>query len=92
MIQVIVHLAFDRRGRRLLATRHAGAAHDALRSTVGQAAKLTVRENETEGPVLVRWKPFPGCAVYAPAHFHARPASDTGDGAERIHDADRVPA
>lgn len=31
----------------------------ALRSTIGQAAKLTVREDAQKGPTFEHWKPFP---------------------------------
>jgi hypothetical protein len=43
-----------------LETRHAGAAFDAMRSRVGEAAKWTILENEKIGPKFVRWRPFPG--------------------------------
>ena len=52
-----------------IATRHAGAGFDAMTSTVGAAAKWTVRENETQSPTL---RPLgglsrlPGPAVPAP--------------------------
>ena len=42
-----------------IATRHAGAGFDAMASTVGAAARWTVREDETTSPTFVRWKPFP---------------------------------
>ena len=42
-----------------IATRHAGAGFDAMTSTVGAAAKWTVRENETQSPHFVRWEAFP---------------------------------
>lgn len=38
--------------------RYAGADDVALTSTVGAAAKLTVRENDWEGPRFVPWAPF----------------------------------
>ncbi|MCO5129241.1 MAG: hypothetical protein M9932_01580 [Xanthobacteraceae bacterium] len=46
----------------LIVMRHAGSSIDALRSTVGKAAGLTVRETETSGPRLEtyrsRWDSF----------------------------------
>ena len=42
-----------------IATRHAGAGFDAMTSTVGTAAKWTVKENEIQSPHFVRWKAFP---------------------------------
>ena len=42
-----------------IATRHAGAGFDAMTSTVGTAAKWTVREDNTVSPTFVRWRPFP---------------------------------
>jgi hypothetical protein len=56
-----------------IATRHAGAGFDAMISTVGAAAKWTVRENEIQSPTLVPWKPFPGVRVQAPIRFDERP-------------------
>ena len=41
-----------------IAMRHAGADHDALSSTVGKAARLTVKETPTEGPALATWQPY----------------------------------
>jgi hypothetical protein len=38
-----------------IAMRHAGSEHDALRSTVGKAAKLTVKET-ANGPKFRRWR------------------------------------
>jgi hypothetical protein len=42
-----------------LVMRHAGSAADALRSTVGVAAKLTVKDNHGK-PVFKRWQPYDG--------------------------------
>jgi hypothetical protein len=40
--------------------RHAGANHDALSAKVGTAAKLTVREDTSDGkPRIIPWKPMP---------------------------------
>ena len=63
-----------------IAARHAGTGFDAMTSTVGAAAKWTVRENETEGPRFVRWKAFSRDAVEALERFDERPAPDTGQG------------
>jgi hypothetical protein len=41
-----------------------GPGHWALRSTIGHAAKLTVREDQYHGPRFVKWVPFvPGTAT-----------------------------
>jgi hypothetical protein len=66
--------------------RHGGATHDAMRATVGVAAKLTVEENERVGPRFARWKPFPRSAAGAPMRFSGSPVSDTGHPAGRLHD------
>jgi hypothetical protein len=59
-----------------IATRHAGAGFDAMTSTVGTAAKWTVRENDKAGPALVRWKAFSRDDVQSPMRFNARPVPD----------------
>jgi hypothetical protein len=41
----------------LLAMRHAGSTHDALKAAVGVAARLTV--DETSTPRFAGWKPMP---------------------------------
>jgi len=61
-----------------IAMRHEGAAFDALRSTLGVAAKLTAEENEKVGPRFARWKPFPRSAVGAPMRFSGSAVPDTG--------------
>jgi hypothetical protein len=71
-----------------IATRHVGADFDAMTSTVGAAAKWTVRETETEGPRFVRWEAFPATRGQSPMRFDERPVPDTGDAAKRFHDAD----
>jgi hypothetical protein len=38
--------------------RHEGAPHDALRSTVGTAAGLTVRDDGGGKPVFQKWSPY----------------------------------
>jgi hypothetical protein len=40
-----------------VAMRHEGKAEDALRSAVGKAAGLTVRDGRTGKPIFVKWKP-----------------------------------
>ena len=42
-----------------IATRHAGSDFDAMTSTVGTAARWTVREDSTVSPTFVRWEAFP---------------------------------
>lgn len=47
-----------------IVTRHAASDWhsgeiDAMISTIGEAAKWTVREDEKTSPTLVRWRPFP---------------------------------
>jgi hypothetical protein len=59
-----------------IATRHAGAGFDATTSTVGTAAKWTVRENDKAGPALVRWKAFSRDNVQSPMRLNARPVPD----------------
>ena len=68
------------------ATRHEGADFDALTSTVGTAAKWTVRENEIQSPTFVPWNAFPRDAVQSPVRFSGAPLPDTGQAAERIHE------
>ena len=74
----------------IIAMRHAGSPHDAMTSTVGTAAKWTVREDSTVSPTFVRWKVFSHDDVQSPMRFGERPVPDPVFGAERIHDADRV--
>jgi hypothetical protein len=71
-----------------IATRHAGAGSDAMTSTVGAAAKWTVRENETQSPHFVRWEAFPASRVRLSMRQNERPVPDPVSDAERIHDAD----
>ena len=66
--------------------RHEGTAYDALRSTVGVAANLTVRETDTDGPRYVRWKPFSRRDVGAPMRSSGSPVPDIGRPDERLHD------
>ncbi len=39
--------------------RHDGSPHDALRSTVGAAAKLTVVDDDGGKPIFKKWSPSP---------------------------------
>ena len=71
-----------------IATRHAGAGFDAMTSTVGAAAKWTVKENEIQSPHFVRWEAFPASRVRPSLRQNERPVPDPVFDAERIHDAD----
>ena len=71
-----------------IATRHAGAGFDAMTSTVGAAAKWTVKENEIQSPHFVRWEAFPTSRVRPFLRQNERPIPDPVSDAERIHDAD----
>jgi hypothetical protein len=53
-----------------IVTRHAGADFDAMVSTVGEAAKWTVRENETTSPA------FAGHRGQPPMRQNGRPVPD----------------
>jgi hypothetical protein len=68
-----------------IATKHAGAEYDAMTSTIGEASKWAVQENERDGPRFVRWEAFPRDRVRAPMRFSGAPALDTWQGAERLH-------
>jgi hypothetical protein len=57
-----------------LVTRHAGDDYDAMISTVGEAAKWTVREDEKVGPKFDRWRPFPVTRRGSPSDLNERPA------------------
>ena len=59
-----------------------------MTSTVGTAAKWTVREDNTVSPTFVRWKAFSRDDVQSPMRFGERPVPDPLFDAERIHDAD----
>ena len=73
-----------------IATRHAGADFDAMTSTVGTAARWTVRETKTEGPRFVRWKGISRGDVQPPVRFGERPVPNPLPDAERLHDAVRL--
>jgi hypothetical protein len=55
-----------------VAMRHAGSEVNALSTTVGYGAKLTVVEGDDRRPTFVRWTP----SIYA----SVRPPSDLSDG------------
>ena len=71
-----------------IATRHAGADFDAMTSTVGAAAKWTVKENEIQSPHFVRWEAFPASRVRPSLRQNERPVRARVIDAERLHDAD----
>jgi len=52
--------------------RHEGADHDALRSTIGYAAKLTVKDNSVGAPVFAKWVPF-AAPISPPMHSNEVP-------------------
>lgn len=52
----------------LVSMRHAGSEHRSLTSTVGAAAKLTVKETPKEGPYLAPYRPYP-LTVEPPSDF-----------------------
>ena len=69
--------------------RHAGgAAHNAMRGTIGEAAKLNVRENETDGPTITAWKPFPAARIRPPVRFSGEVAPDAGVPGEALYGED----
>jgi hypothetical protein len=67
---------------RQIALQHAGSDHDALCSTVGAAARLTVQEGE-RAPTFRLWKPSPRAAGSAPMRFGDSPARVVADEQER---------
>jgi hypothetical protein len=67
---------------RRIVMRHAGSDVDALRSTVGAAAKLTLEEGERL-PTLRPWKPSPHAAVTPPMRPIDREASKQPGALER---------
>jgi len=71
-----------------IATRHAGSDFDAMTSTVGTAARWTVKENEIQSPHFVRWEAFPASRVRPSLRQNERPVPDPVSDTERIHDAD----
>jgi hypothetical protein len=75
-----------------IATRHAGAGFDAMTSTVGTAARWTVKENEIQSPHFVRGEAFPASRVRLSTRQNERPVHGPVIDAERIYDPDWVPA
>ena len=69
-----------------IAARHADADFDAMMSTVGAAAGLTVSEGTTRSATFAPYKTFSRADVEARVRFDERPAPDTGQGVERISD------
>jgi hypothetical protein len=61
----------------LLVMRHQGSTTDALRARLSVAAKLTVRETQTEPPRLCRWKPWQSRAVSPPVRLNGRAGVET---------------
>ena len=53
----------------ILAMRHAGSDHDALRGQLGALAKLTVQDGQDGAPRLRRWRPSPYGGVPSPMRF-----------------------
>ena len=56
-----------------------------MTSTVGAAAKWTVKENETPSPHFVRWEAFPASRVRLSMRQNERPVPDPAPDAERFH-------
>ena len=52
--------------------RHEGADHDALRSTIGYAATLTVWDDRVGKPVFAKWAPY-SAAISPPSDFSGAP-------------------
>jgi hypothetical protein len=50
--------------------------------TIGEGAKLTIRETATDGPRVVRWKAFPGRAVKAPVDLNGAEVPEGSECAE----------
>ena len=69
-----------------IVTRHAGADFDAMMSTVGAAAGMTVSEGNTRSATFVPYKAFRRADIEPSLRFDERPAPDTGQGVERISD------
>ena len=69
-----------------IATRHAGADFDAMMSTVGAAAGLTVSEGNTRSATFAPYKAFSRPDIEPSVRFDERPAPDTGQGVERTSD------
>jgi hypothetical protein len=67
-------------------TRHEGAMFDALRSTIGIAANLTVEESQKIGPRFARWKRVSRSDVGAPKRFSSPSVSEIRRLAEPFND------
>jgi hypothetical protein len=71
-----------------LVMRHAGSAADALRSTVGAAAGLTVADDTGGKPVFRTWKPYDAGSAVAVAS----PIRETGPAAVLVRsEPERIP-
>jgi hypothetical protein len=70
--------------------RHANSPHDALRSTVGAAAKLTVVDDRGGKPIFAKWSPYEArrsTPVTPPMRQNESPATLVPDAPERIPEA-----
>jgi hypothetical protein len=63
-----------------LVMQHAGSLADALRSTVGAAAKLTVVDDRSGKPIFARWSPYDGRSL----SLDASPMRETDLAAVRV--------
>ena len=69
-----------------LCTRHAGSPHVSLTSTVGVAAKLTVREDRRRGPKIVPYEPYNGpirVGTASPMRSGGGPVPDSPEAGKR---------
>ena len=70
--------------------RHEGSPHDALRSTVGVAAGLTVVDDKGGKPIFTKWSPYDARSRSLdapPMHEMASPAVEVPDAAELAPEA-----
>jgi hypothetical protein len=71
--------------------RHDGNAYDAMRSTVGAAAKLTATDDRLGKPIFAKWKPRPDVERSSSGERpmrHTEPAATlVPSGPEPIHEA-----
>ena len=73
--------------------RHVGSTTDCLRSTVGNAARLTVRDDDSGPPRLVRWKTLNPRDVFSPVAQNDLAATGVqGRSKKRILEGDGVGA
>lgn len=56
---------------------------ECLRSTIGAAAKLTVREDSSRRPMFVAYEPFSSAGIAAPVEVPARSASQVAPTEEK---------